>query len=86
MNADALKAGLEGAVNFRDFGGCPAGPGRQVRAGMLYRSAQLSELTAQDYGTLDSIGVRTICDLRSARERERLPTRPPQAWGRQSSI
>lgn len=71
---------LDGAVNFRDFGGCPAGTGRRIRTGLLFRSARLSDLTAGDFRALDEIGVRTICDLRGERERERLPTRPPENW------
>src|SRR5699024_6106036 len=35
---------LEGAVNFRELGGYPAGDGRRVRYGLLYRGGNLDAL------------------------------------------
>jgi protein-tyrosine phosphatase len=67
---------LEGASNFRDFGGCPALDGRRVRTGLLFRSNKLSALTEADRQRLDSAGIRTIFDLRLEDER----TRDPTAW------
>ncbi len=40
--------GLAGAPNFRDIGGYPGANGKHVRWGIVYRSNQLSELTAAD--------------------------------------
>lgn len=67
---------LEGARNFRDFGGYPTADGRRVRRGMLFRSNRLSLLTANDIARLDTAGITTIFDLRAPREREADPT----AW------
>jgi protein-tyrosine phosphatase len=65
--------GLSEATNFRDFGGYPVTGGR-VRWGQLYRSNKLSSLNSQDRQRLDSLGIHTIFDLRTAREREADPT------------
>ena len=67
---------LEGARNFRDFGGYPTCDGGRVRRGVLYRSNRLSQLTRSDITTLDRAGIRAIFDLRGPREREADPT----AW------
>lgn len=65
---------LQDVPTFRDFGGHPVQGGGRVRRGMLYRSAVLAELGATDRSVLGQMGVRLVCDLRSARERERLPS------------
>jgi protein-tyrosine phosphatase len=66
---------LEGATNFRDLGGYRTSDGQYVRWGMVYRSNYLVSLTANDYKYVDSLGVRLVCDVRSADERMRAPTR-----------
>lgn len=66
---------LEGAPNFRDIGGYATGDGRHVRKGLVYRSGQLSALTAADYDRLNTLGIRLVCDFRTNGERERQPTR-----------
>jgi protein-tyrosine phosphatase len=66
---------LDGAINFRDVGGYPTNDGRFVRWGVVYRSDQLSDLTANDYAYLDRLGIRLECDLRTPGERSRQPTR-----------
>jgi protein-tyrosine phosphatase len=67
---------LEGASNFRDFGGCLAADGSRVRRGHLFRSNKLSMLTEADHARLDAAGIRTIFDLRLDDER----TRDPTSW------
>jgi len=62
---------LEGAPNFRDLGGLPVAGRRQIRRGVVYRSESFIALTEEDVSRLHSIGVRMVCDLRSATERER---------------
>lgn len=60
---------LQGAYNFRDLGGLPLRDGRRVRAGRLFRSDTLQALTPQDVARLlDDLAVRTIIDLRLAKE------------------
>lgn len=67
---------LEGASNFRDFGGYPTVDGRRVRLGKLYRSDRLAGLTAADYAALAGREIRLVCDLRRQREIDMSPT----AW------
>jgi protein-tyrosine phosphatase len=60
--------------NFRDFGGQRTVDGRRVRSGLLYRSARLARMTAEEMARLLDLGVRLSCDLRGANERARNPT------------
>ena len=73
---------LTGASNFRDIGGYPTTDGHRVKWGQIYRSNALSGLTAADYKTVDGLGVRLVCDLRTDDERLKQPTkwqgRPPE--------
>jgi protein-tyrosine phosphatase len=69
---------LEGASNFRDFGGYDTAGGRRVKMGRLYRSDRLSMLTEADFKALESRHIRLICDLRREREIEMNPTNWPE--------
>lgn len=64
---------LQGGRNFRDLGGYRGAGGRQVRWGRIYRSGMTAGLTPGDLAYLRALGLRVVCDLRSAREREREP-------------
>ncbi len=66
---------LEGTVNFRDVGGYETENGRFVRWGHLYRGGILANLTDADQELLQAIGLRTVCDVRSAEEAARRPDR-----------
>jgi protein-tyrosine phosphatase len=68
---------LEGGCNFRDAGGHATADGRTVRWGCVYRAGVLGYFTPADAERLSGLGVRAICDLRRAEEREREPTRWP---------
>jgi protein-tyrosine phosphatase len=59
---------LEGAQNFRDLGGYPAGAGGRVRWGRVFRSDSLSALTAADLALLERVGLRLVCDFRGDAE------------------
>lgn len=65
---------LERSSNLRDLGGWPAADGRVVRGGRLYRSAALAALSPADVETLRGLGLRTVCDFRGRKERNRAPT------------
>ena len=69
------KLDFEGAHNFRDMGGYPLGDGRRVRNGLLFRSDHLGRLTDADQTLLETIGLRTVVDLRRAQEREEVRDR-----------
>jgi protein-tyrosine phosphatase len=70
---------LQGGRNFRDLGGYSTRDGRRVRWRTLYRSGVMSYLTPDDEVQLTARGIRVVCDLRTAEERTREPTRwqPP---------
>jgi protein-tyrosine phosphatase len=60
---------LEGTPNFRDLGGLSTVDGRTLRHGVLFRSEGPAYLNANDVATLQGLGIRTVCDLRSEGER-----------------
>ena len=62
---------LEGAVNFRDLGGYPAGEAKRTRWRTLFRADGLGELTEADLEVLRALGIRTVIDLRTGDELER---------------
>lgn len=66
---------LEGTVNLRDLGGYETADGRRVRWRRLFRSDSLADVTDTDLEILDGLGLRTLCDLRDAPEREAKPNR-----------
>lgn len=68
---------LEGAPNFRDLGGYQTADGRTVRWGQFYRSDDLGSLTDGDVEKLSSLGLKLVCDFRSAHEKEEEPDRLP---------
>lgn len=70
---------LEGSCNFRDIGGYRTRDGRELRWGRVFRTGVLSYVTADDQPQLTQLGVRVICDLRRADERDREQTRWPDA-------
>lgn len=74
---DGRHIELVGAHNFRDIGGYQTTDGRQVRRGVLYRSARLNELTDDDHDTLMRLGIGAVYDLRSPEEAAREPSRLP---------
>jgi protein-tyrosine phosphatase len=68
---------LAGAKNFRDLGGYSTADGHTVRAGLVYRSNKLSELTDADVQSLADLGVTLDVDLRNVVERYEDPDRIP---------
>jgi protein-tyrosine phosphatase len=77
--ARARVLSFEGGCNFRDIGGYRTEDERSVRWGLVYRTGVLSYFTLNDREPLMELGVRAICDLRRAEERDREPTRWPDA-------
>lgn len=65
---------LKGTSNTRDIGGYQTGDLRTVRWRQLIRSENLSRLKAEDFQQLEEIGVKTVIDLRTDRERDQSPT------------
>jgi len=69
---------VDGASNFRDFGGYPTASGKTVRWRQLYRSSNLSGLTDMGLETFKSLGIRMVIDLRKSSEILTNPDRLPQ--------
>lgn len=69
---------IDGAKNLRDLGGYAAADGRTVKWGMIYRSANLHELSKKGQAELAGLGVRAVTDLRSDPEREQEPDKLPK--------
>ncbi|MGC9154433.1 MAG: tyrosine-protein phosphatase [Ferrimicrobium sp.] len=63
---------LQGPLNFRDLGGYPTITERRVRLGLVYRADNLAQLTSSDIDRLGGLGLRTVIDLRSSEEVDRL--------------
>ena len=74
------RLGMDGAPNFRDFGGYRTSAGRQVKWGFLFRSGHLSTLSQQDVDLLASLDLDLVFDFRRLEEQEsdlsRLPSEP----------
>jgi protein-tyrosine phosphatase len=66
---------LAGARNLRDLGGYSTIDGRQIKKGMLYRSDHPKRVRKRHVEAVVALGVKTVYDLRSAKELERDPPR-----------
>ena len=61
---------VDGLVNARDLGGLRRLDGTLTPKGVFYRSENVDRVTKHGWEQLYSEGVRTVVDLRQARERE----------------
>ena len=68
---------LDGTKNFRDIGGYNNWENKKIKYGQIYRSDQLSELSDDDINTFKALGIKTVIDLRSNKERKAKPNRLP---------
>lgn len=68
---DRPSNSIDGTFNVRDAGGQPTTAGTRVRTGRLLRSASLDSLTPLGIEDVRSLEIRTVIDLRSAKEVER---------------
>jgi len=62
---------FENIRNFRDFGGYAGAGGKQVRSGVLFRSAQFGDASDADMEALKAYNIKVQADLRRPDERER---------------
>jgi protein-tyrosine phosphatase len=62
--------------NLRDLGGWPTPDGR-VRYGLLFRSAEFSDLQGGDAAAFARLGIRSVYDLRTQAERGQQPNKVP---------
>jgi len=68
---------LAGAPNFRDAGGYRTSDGAWVKMGVVYRSGDISKLSAADLAELQRLGIRTVFDLRTDGEIAAAPDQVP---------
>jgi len=68
---------LEGGSNFRDLGGYPTQNEKHVKWGHIFRSADVSKLTDNDFKTLLELHLSTVYDLRGPDELKANPDRLP---------
>jgi len=66
---------MQGLSNFRDLGGYYNMAGKQTRWGKLYRSSSMSKATLQDSKVLKYLGIRTVIDFRTDKERNDSPSK-----------
>jgi protein-tyrosine phosphatase len=72
MNTEAQTSTeflLKSQLNFRDLGGIKAKEGKKIKPGLIYRSGDLHSISDEDILKLEEIGLATIIDFRSERER-----------------
>ena len=62
--------------NLRDLGGWPT-PDRHVRYGLLFRSAEFSNLQGDDAAAFARLGIRSVYDMRTQAERAEQPNQLP---------
>lgn len=77
VDVAARGMGLEGADNFRDFGGYPTLSGRSVGWGHFYRSGNLSALSQAAVDYMARLNIDLVCDFRREDEQRRDPSRLP---------
>lgn len=71
---DTSRISLEGLLNTRDLGGCPAAGGLRVRSGRLLRSGMLARAKGRDIEILKAeYGLRTVVDFRTPTEASQMP-------------
>lgn len=69
-----------GIHNFRDYGGYGAAGGARLREGLLYRSAQHRNASAEDLARVSEIGFAAVVDLRGPSERRASPCPRPAGF------
>lgn len=79
VDVAARGMGLEGADNFRDFGGYPTQSGGAVGWGHLYRSGNLSALSPADIDYMARLDIDLVCDFRREDEQRKDPSRLPSS-------
>ena len=69
---------FEGIHNFRDYGEYSARDGARLKNGVLYRSGQHVDATADDLHNVSALGLATVVDLRGDSERAAYPCARPE--------
>lgn len=72
---------LEGVHNFRDYGGYALTGGGRLKLGVLWRSGQHHGATESDLAAIAELGLASVYDLRTSKERDIYPCRRPDNFG-----
>jgi protein-tyrosine phosphatase len=80
MMSDWRVIAMSGVHNFRDYGGYALVGGGRLKRGVLWRSGQHSGATDQDLARIEGLGLASVFDLRTSRERELYPCRRPAGF------
>ena len=64
---------MDNVSNFRDLGGYFTSDDKQIRWGHIYRSGHLSNSNLFDQDKIKRLGIKTIIDLRSEKDRKAHP-------------
>lgn len=72
---------LEGVHNFRDYGGYALTGGGRLKRGLLWRSGQHNGATDTDLAAIADLGLASVFDLRTSKERTIYPCRRPDNFG-----
>jgi len=77
---------MEGVHNFRDYGGYALVGGGRLKRGMLWRSGQHNGASDDDLGKISGVGLASVFDLRTSKERELYPCRRPDGFAAEISF
>lgn len=72
---------VDGATNFRDFGGYLTNSSRLVNWRRLFRSSNFNGLTDEGLRQFEALGIRHVIDLRTQQEIDEKPDRLPEGVG-----
>lgn len=68
ITTPARRIRLEAVHNFRDMGGYATADGRETKWATLYRADGLYRASPDDVAVIESLGLRTVIDLRTEGE------------------
>jgi protein-tyrosine phosphatase len=76
-SAPGQSLGITSVPNLRDLGDYQTADGHTIASGLVYRSNQLSKISAEDMDKLADLKLKNAYDLRTAAEREARPEELP---------
>jgi protein-tyrosine phosphatase len=80
MMSDWRTIPMQGVHNFRDYGGYALAGGGRLKRGLLWRSGQHAGATDADLEKIADVGLASVFDLRTSKERALYPCRRPTVY------